>query len=221
METPSSTSSTDSGVVESVSLPADTAEISSSPNRTQHAKPDGDVPQGPVLPPEQPSPRTFADRQSITFPSLQEPPLGFMRVPDNPNNLVHQLPPSAAPFYINTTIPPSLPQREHPMLPMYAQPLPPPGYTAPMLPASYYSGHEPHMSVRPAQFLYYNQIPSANRPEPYIAWTTHEANAQYAPMVRQRSAKACNKCRKRKTKVLIYLSSCFCSIFTERNGFLW
>lgn len=206
----------------SVSPPANTTEISSSPSpdHTQPSKPDGDVPQGSVLPPRQaqPSPRIFADRQGVTFPSLQEPPLGFVRVPNNPNNIVHQVP-SAATFYINTAIPPSLPQREHPMLPMFAQSLPPPGYAAPMLPASYYSGHEPHMSVRPAQFLYYNQIPSANRPEPYIAWTTHEANAQYAPMVRQRSAKACNKCRKRKTKVLIYFPSFFFSIFTEKNGF--
>ncbi|KAI0086364.1 hypothetical protein BDY19DRAFT_995970 [Irpex rosettiformis] len=137
---------------------------------------------------------------SVPFPSLQDPPLGFVHVPSDPSNNTHQIP-SAAPYYINTALPTSLPQREHPLLPMYAQHMASAGYTTPVAPESYYSAPaEPLVNVRPAQFLYYNQISSTNRSEPYVAWTTQQANMQYAPMLRQRSAKACNKCRKRKTK---------------------
>lgn len=57
--------------------------------------------------------------------------------------------------------------------------------------------------VRPAQFLYYHQAPGPDTRGPPIAWNTRELVMRSPPLPRQRSARACKKCRKRKTKVCV------------------
>lgn len=59
-------------------------------------------------------------------------------------------------------------------------------------------------SVRPAQFLYYHQVPGPDNRGPPIAWNTRELVIRSPPLPRQRSARACKKCRKRKTKVCTF-----------------
>ena len=54
-----------------------------------------------------------------------------------------------------------------------------------------------------SQFLYYHQVPGSDQ-QP-IAWSTREVALRSPPAPRQRSAKACKKCRKRKTKVCFFV----------------
>lgn len=59
------------------------------------------------------------------------------------------------------------------------------------------------------QFLYYHQVPGPDSHGPPIAWNTREVAMRSPPLPRQRSAKACKKCRRRKTKVcLASVSGC-------------
>ena len=65
-----------------------------------------------------------------------------------------------------------------------------------------HSGASPSPFRAPgSQFLYYHQVPGLDQ-QP-IAWSTREVAVRSPPAPRQRSAKACKKCRKRKTKVRV------------------
>lgn len=71
-----------------------------------------------------------------------------------------------------------------------------------------HSDYGPAMSSHPGdqQVIYnYHQLAAANQAGQSIGWTAREVILHSPSLPRQRSAKACKKCRKRKTKVRAYL----------------
>lgn len=80
-----------------------------------------------------------------------------------------------------------------------------PRMEAPMIQRTAFSapgGTTLESNLRPShQFLYYHRVPGPDRHGPPIVWNTREVVVRSPPLPRQRSAKACKKCRRRKTKV--------------------
>lgn len=66
-----------------------------------------------------------------------------------------------------------------------------------------HSNYGPATSSHPSDphIVYDCQVTAADQRGQAIAWTTREVVLRSPPLPRQRSAKACKKCRKRKTKV--------------------
>ncbi|KAI0705912.1 hypothetical protein BC835DRAFT_1409969 [Cytidiella melzeri] len=112
-------------------------------------------------------------------------------------------PPSSG--YVHVLLPPNTAQQQESVHRVHLWPqhvtqsglVPAPAMHAPYFPAPL----EPLTNARPAQFLYYHQIESGDRDNPYIGWSTREAESHSSPpIIRRRTARACQPCRKRKSK---------------------
>lgn len=132
-----------------------------------------------------------------TFSALPAPPLGYVRstpAVDASETLHFAVPKSNAAGH-------PLTEARHTNLPYFQAAVPAPKAKAEPRRQRQHAPEGALASVRPFQFMYYHQAPRDDSDGPPLAWSTREVHIEDPPLPRQRSAQACQKCRKRKTKV--------------------